>query len=553
MQQQIDNMYAASPVSNVLPQDVQRPGVATSFLYKLTEIAAYTSSFASDAYYTLTSTNGKLELEIPISANKTFGSQGQNTDGNAMQISNDISEVFNTHNVELNDNDTVQKNNNTVQKNNNNNVLTSQEIDFEVDKKDQCSWTTNDNEEEPPPPYDISWSMPTHNNETDQTLSISTHNLSDTPILSSSPKNIQSETPQTASPIDTSSTSSSTPVKRKQIRVRRPRRLLRRKSSSIDIIVQPKESKEVDDHEAFISKINEKLIDMIARGKAALKSSVYVTDVDVMLAEEKEREDRIKKEIGLQTPMNRRGRSLTGSFPDYDYYNSSISDFGNYSAPETSSYCDYGYGSGNSYSTPNEYVRHSSNSNGYSTPNEYVRHSSHSNGYSTPNEYGTPLQHLSRRSSHSNSCSTQNEYVTSLRHSSRNSSHSNGYSTQNEYVTPIRHSNYMHYSTPTQYSSYSSQSVPVPSPASSNADLYGVYVPSVGGYVPNTNFGSNTSHFGPNVPNVPNVPNAGVYGPNVSGYHRSNSVGSPVSNANNYGFDLRFGSNGLYNNQEFFY
>ncbi|CAG8626963.1 1813_t:CDS:2 [Dentiscutata erythropus] len=417
-------MYAASPVNSVLPQNIQRPSVATSFLYKLTEIAAYTSAVASEAYYTLTSSNGKLELEIPIPTNKTYGSQEQNTDGNAMQISNDNSEFINTHNVESNDNDAVQKNNNnSVQKNNNNsvqkndnNVTTSREINFGVDKKDQCSWTTNDNEEEPPPPYDISWSMPTHNNEADQTLSISTHNLSDAPTLSSSPKNIQSETPQTVSPIDISSTSSSTPAKRKQIRVRRPRRLPRRKSSSTDILVQPKESKELDDQDAFISKINEKLIDMIARGKAALKSTVYVTDADVMLAEEKEREDRIMKELGLQTPMNRRGRRLTCSFSDYDYFGGSISDFSNYSAPESSSYCNYGYGSSNSYSTPMN-----------------RRGGRLTCSFSDYDYFGGSISDFSNYSA-----SVSSPYC--------------------DYV-----------------------------PASPNAGLYGVYVPNVGGYIQNTN------------------------------------------------------------------
>ncbi|CAG8498371.1 12327_t:CDS:2 [Cetraspora pellucida] len=461
-QQQIDKMYAAGPVRNV--------GVATSFLYKLTELAAYTSAFASDTYHTLTSSNGKLELEIPVQTNKsykTFGLQGQYIDEDARHFNKDTSELLDTNNVELNDNDTVQNNNvvqksisntvqkknNTVQKKNNivqkknnivqknnNNVTDSQEINFGVDKKDQCSWTANDNEEEPPPPYDISWSMPTHNNETNQALSISTHNLSDVPALSSSPKNIRFETPQTDSQIDIPSTSSPTPVKRRQIRVRRPRRLLRRKSSSTDLSIQPSE---YDDQDAFLSKVNEKLVDMIARGKAALNSTVSITDVDIMLAEERERETRIMKELGLQTPLNRRNRRLNGSFSDYDYFGGSISDHANYSAPESSSYYDYGYVSSNGYSTPNDYV---------TTP---LHHSSHIH-YNSPSQYSSymspPLHHSSHM--HYNTPSQYNSYATSPPHHSSHI-HYNTPSQYSSYVTPPHHhSSHVHHNTPTQYSSY---------------------------------------------------------------------------------------------------
>ncbi|CAG8584896.1 15224_t:CDS:2, partial [Racocetra fulgida] len=482
MQQQIDKMYATSPVRNV--------GVATNFLYKLTELAAYTSAVVSDAYGTLTSNNGKFELEIPVQTNKsykTFGSQGKHIDEDERHFNNDNSELLDTNNIELNDNDTVQKkiinivqknnrnivqkknnntvqkkknntvqkknnntvqkknnntiqkkNNNTIQKNDDNNATTKQKIDFGVDKKDQCSWSTNDNEEEPPPPYDISWSMPTHNNETNQTLSISTNNLSDVSTLSTSPKNIRFETPQTDSQIDISSASPSTPVKRRQIRVRRPRRLLRRKSSSTDILIQPSE---FDDHDAFISKVNEKLIDMIARGKAALNSTVSVTDVDIMLAEEREREDRIMKELGLQTPLNRRNRRFNSSFSDYDYFGASISDHANYSAPESSSYYDYGYVSNNTYSSPNNYVT--------SPP---LHHSSHMH-YNSSSQYSSYMSPPLHHSSHMryNIPSQYSSYTTSPPHHSSHI-HYNTPSQYSSYVTPsLHHSSHILHDTPTQY------------------------------------------------------------------------------------------------------
>src|ERR1043166_2115615 len=101
---------------------------------------------------------------------------------------------------------------------------------------------------------------------------------------------------------------------------------------------------------------------MIAQARAALTSTVDVTEVDMLLAEEREREEKILKELGLQTPVGRKGRKNT-SFADYDYF-TSISD-GNYSSPESSSY-EYGsYGAyGSEFSSPT----------GYETPDAYPSH-----------------------------------------------------------------------------------------------------------------------------------------------------------------------------------
>lgn len=154
-----------------------------------------------------------------------------------------------------------------------------------------------------------------------------------------------------------------------------------------------------DDQDEMLLKVNEKLADMIIQGKAALKSKVDVTEVDMILAEEREREKRIMKELGLQTPVGRRRRN-TGSSSDYDYFGN-LSDSGSYSAPE-SSFCDYGYGPTSGYATPNGY--------GYTSHNKYP-----SIHYNTPVQYGSPGMFDS--SVESSPIGYTNDYSPSLPHS----------------------------------------------------------------------------------------------------------------------------------------
>jgi len=52
------------------------------------------------------------------------------------------------------------------------------------------------------------------------------------------------------------------------------------------------------DLDEFLVKINNKVKKMIKRGRAALVSTVEVKDVDMLLAEDKEREEKIMKEFG---------------------------------------------------------------------------------------------------------------------------------------------------------------------------------------------------------------------------------------------------------------
>ncbi|PKC57095.1 hypothetical protein RhiirA1_473014 [Rhizophagus irregularis] len=63
-----------------------------------------------------------------------------------------------------------------------------------------------------------------------------------------------------------------------------------------------------DDVDIIYERLNSKISDMIAEGEAALISKVEITEVDMILAEEKEYEERIMKEFGIQTPLRRRAR-----------------------------------------------------------------------------------------------------------------------------------------------------------------------------------------------------------------------------------------------------
>src|SRR5881628_3673196 len=100
--------------------------------------------------------------------------------------------------------------------------------------------------------------------------------------MSLSPKRISFATSNvedkpTSAPRDTrSATMPQTIPKRRQIRVRRPRRLLRRKSTSTEVSTPRGGGGRFDDPDKLLLKVNDKLSDMIAQGRAALKSKVDI-------------------------------------------------------------------------------------------------------------------------------------------------------------------------------------------------------------------------------------------------------------------------------------
>ncbi|CAG8535818.1 6439_t:CDS:2 [Diversispora eburnea] len=382
--QQGQRAHAATPVGNNGSPSSQQPGVATSFLYGLTKFAAYTSAYATEAYQMLHF--GGKESEIPNKRSPRKSRKNYYPDDDVMQIGVDSEVSGYEDNDEFTDNEINQSSD--VNEINDN---------IEPNKKGQrSSWFAND-EDEPPPPYDISWALEQRKNS-----NISTDNLSDSSPEKSAQKQIHFATPtepiqRNSSPIDILSSNLPTPTKRRQIRVRRPRRPLRRKSSSTDISSM---HRAYDDQDEMLLKVNEKLADMIVQGKAALKSKVDITEVDMILAEEKDREQRIMRELGLHTPVSRRRRN-TGSSSDYEYFGGNLSDSGSYSAPE-SSFCDYGYGSVSGYATPNGH--------GCTSHNKYT-----SIHYNTPAQYGSPGMFDSNMES--SPVSYANDYTSSLPHS----------------------------------------------------------------------------------------------------------------------------------------
>jgi hypothetical protein len=165
---------------------------------------------------------------------------------------------------------------------------------------------------------------------------------------------------------------------------------------------------ENNDDDIFL-KFNCKLADMIAEGKAALSSSVEVTDVEMMIAEEKEREERIMKEHGIQTIRRTRRLTNSSNSSDYDYYNS-LGGSGGHSNQSSPSLCS----SPTSYSADNGLFTKrpiASSPTQYGSPIGFNSFSGSFNGYeyrspSTTNRYegssssfGPPLHNFGKNSS----------------------------------------------------------------------------------------------------------------------------------------------------------
>ncbi|CAG8588786.1 12937_t:CDS:2, partial [Acaulospora colombiana] len=175
----------------------QGSGVTINLLHKLTELFAYTSTVASEAYQNLTGNS-------------------ENTDAEHSYDYYDFDEV-----MQINAGDDL------------------------VDS-------------EPPPPYDITWS------------------------------------PTAQDTIVTKDNNNKPSSRRKQIRVHRGRRVRHRSSSNASTNTL---SFQCDDEDDEFLRFNYKLMDLIVEGRTALTSTVTVSDVEFLLSEEKEREERIMREL----------------------------------------------------------------------------------------------------------------------------------------------------------------------------------------------------------------------------------------------------------------
>ena len=141
---------------------------------------------------------------------------------------------------------------------------------------------------------------------------------------------------------------------------------------------------------------------MIAEGRAALTSTVDVTEVEMMMAEEREREEKIMRDLGIQTPISSRRRRTGSSSSDFDYFAAShvdnTSSSVTYASPSTAS--DYNYSS--LTSSPISYT--SSGFSGLNSSSPASAYSAYSNSYSSsPSKFdriaGSSLGHHSYASS----------------------------------------------------------------------------------------------------------------------------------------------------------
>ncbi|CAJ0753905.1 11496_t:CDS:10 [Entrophospora sp. SA101] len=191
----------------------QKRNFATYFLYKLTEIAAYTSAVVSEAYQIFDKT---LRAGEDDNGNNSF--YDMYDEDNVLVIVDGYETDLNDD--ELSDSELEDNNKSTINKIkiNNINKNNGHNIHHKHNRKVSCSWSVND-EDEPPPPYDSSWTIP----------------ATSTDKISTSPKKKSFSTPKNEDQSKGTSSISATPTHRRQIRVRRGRRLFRRRASSNEL------------------------------------------------------------------------------------------------------------------------------------------------------------------------------------------------------------------------------------------------------------------------------------------------------------------------------
>ncbi|KAG9304453.1 hypothetical protein G9A89_020016 [Geosiphon pyriformis] len=375
---------------NQLPSNKRhRPGVATNFLYKLTELAAYTSAVASEAYQTLTGVVGPDGLpivpspQIPPQILPQIPQQRQVTN-NHHHFNNRYSMAFDGYGDDIMQIKAEEEDFDMIEEE----ITETVETDL---KKNVVDWSNMNAYEEPPPPYDSSWSMPSPSAQSGrfgpgtptvrfaEPETIQQHPNQEQEQFTTRPKptepmNIIQPEGHSISAPTTPTGANNSRGSRRQIRVRRGRPL-RRKTSWANLpipAISNFKSEEGGNGEDYFQKFNGKLADMIAEGTAALTSTVDVTEVEMMLAEEREREEKIMKDLGRQSAASRRHRRMaSSSSSEYDYFGS-MSESNSYSG-------EYNF----------EHNSGSDSPTGYSTPGGY---SSTPNGaYSmTPTRYGSP-------------------------------------------------------------------------------------------------------------------------------------------------------------------
>ncbi|POG80515.1 hypothetical protein GLOIN_2v1800435 [Rhizophagus irregularis DAOM 181602=DAOM 197198] len=248
-----------------------RPGIVANFIYKVVELATYTSDFADDAINILTGGH---------STRQNYGYDDNDDENVYVHKKKDVS-TWNENVETVEDEEPPSYDNSTETK-------SSLTISTSLSQQD---YPTTQSETEPS--FTISSSLsqrdyPTTQTETKPSFTISTSlSQQDYPTTQSTP---------THSP--TNSTS-----RQRQFRVRRGCRFVRHKSSSkmSNNFNNTSDNNDDDDDDIILKRLNSKISVMIAEAEAALNSKAEVTELEMILAEEKERDERIRKEFGIQT------------------------------------------------------------------------------------------------------------------------------------------------------------------------------------------------------------------------------------------------------------
>ncbi|CAB4376526.1 unnamed protein product [Rhizophagus irregularis] len=293
----------------------QQQGIVANFIYKVVELATYTSDFADNAINVLTG--------------NTLNTGGHSTRQNYENVYDYKKKDVSTwdENVETvedeespppYDNSTETKSSLTISSS------PSQQDYPTTQSENKPLFTTSTSlsqqyypttQTETKPSFEISTSpsqqdYPTTQSETKPSFTIFTSpSQRDYPTtqtetklsltISTSPS--QQDYP-TTQPTPTHSPTNST-SRRRQFRVRRGCRFVRRKSSSkmSNNFNNTSDNNDDDDEDIMLKRLNSKISVMIAEAEAALNSKAEVTELEMILAEEKERDERIMKEFGIQT------------------------------------------------------------------------------------------------------------------------------------------------------------------------------------------------------------------------------------------------------------
>ncbi|PKY49595.1 hypothetical protein RhiirA4_528164 [Rhizophagus irregularis] len=294
----------------------QQQGIVANFIYKVVELATYTSDFADDA--------------INILTGNTLNTGGHSTRQNYENVYDDhkkkdvstwdenVETVEDEESPQPYDNSTETKSSLTIS------TSPSQEDYPTTQSETKPSFTISTSlsqqdypttQTETKPSFTISTSpsqrdYPTTQTETKPSFTISTSpSQQDYPTTQSETKPSfaistlpsQQDYPTTRSTPTYSPTNSTS--RRRQFRVRRGCRFVRRKSSSkmSNNFNNTSDNNDDDDEDIMLKRLNSKISVMIAEAEAALNSKAEVTELEMILAEEKERDERIMKEFGIQT------------------------------------------------------------------------------------------------------------------------------------------------------------------------------------------------------------------------------------------------------------